>query len=223
MRKTTFLTVTAFAVAALLAGGTLLASNMGFKLNLPLLAADGVNSKSGTSSLALPFNRQSGLNTAKNLMDDIGFANVANVQRFLEASDALQVYTGRKGTPGADFPLQTAEGYLVRMSATVNYIVVGSHDPSFVVDLNAADGVTSRSGTNFYAYPYHSTASTAKQLMDEIGFANVANVQKFLKASDALQVYTGRKGTPGSDFSLAAGEAYFIRMSGTVAYVPSHF
>jgi len=196
---------------------------MGFKLNYALLQADGgVNSKSGTSTLALPDNRQSGLNTAKNLMDDIGFAQTNNVQKFLEATDTFQTYTGRKGS-GADFSLVSGEGYFVRMNTTVNYIVVGSDDPALAYNLNQADGgVTSKSGTNFFAYNYHQTAATAKQLMDDIGFAQTNNVQRFLKATDTFQTYTGRKGS-GADFSLVPGEAYFVRMNTTVSYTPSHY
>jgi hypothetical protein len=107
------------------------------------------------------------------------------------------------------------------MSAAVDYIIVGSHDPSLAVSLDAT-GVGSAPGTNFFAYPYHSTAATASDLQNDIGLANVQNVQKFLEDSDGLQVYTGRKGS-GPDFTLAPGEAYFVKMSGTVSYVPSHY
>jgi hypothetical protein len=107
------------------------------------------------------------------------------------------------------------------MATTVNYIVVGSHDPSFANPLNAAGG-GSASGTNLFSYPYHATATTASALQADIGLANVTNVQKFLKATDGLQVYTGRKGS-GPDFTLAPGEAYFIKMATTVNYLPSHY
>jgi len=222
MKKRMFVGALAVSLAAVLAAGGLLASNMGFKLNYPLLQAGGGLSLSGTSSLALPDNRQSGLNTSKNLMDDITFANVQSVSKYLEATDGLQVYTGRKGTPGADFNLATGEGYLVKMATTTNYIVVGSHDPSFQHNLNAA-GVGSLSGTNLFAFPYHGTPTTAKTLMDDIGFANVQSVSKYLKTTDGLQVYTGRKGTPGADFALVPGEAYYVKMSTTVNYTPSHY
>jgi hypothetical protein len=110
----------------------------------------------------------------------------------------------------------------VKMTTTVNYIAVGSDDPTTSYPLNAVAAGTSKSGTNFFAYNYHQTAGTAKALMDDIGFANVQNVQKFLKATDGLQLYTGRKGT-GADFSLVPGEAYFVKMSTTVNYTPSHY
>jgi hypothetical protein len=109
------------ALAVVLAAGGLLASNMGFKLNYPLNAAQVGVSNSGTNSIALPDNRQAGVNSASALMNDIGLANTANVQTFLEASDSLQVYTGRKGS-GPDFALAPGEAYYVRMNTTVNYI-----------------------------------------------------------------------------------------------------
>jgi hypothetical protein len=219
MTKRTYIGVLTVALAVVLAAGGLLASNMGFKLNYPL-TAPGAGSLTGTNTLALPDNRQAGVNAASTLMNDITLLNTTNVQKFLEASDGLQVYTGRKGS-GPDFALATGEGYLVKMTTTVNYIVVGSHDPAFANALNAP-GAGSASGTNLFSYPYHSTATTASALQNDVGLANVTNVQKFLKATDGLQVYTGRKGS-GPDFALVPGEAYFIKMNTTVNYIPSHY
>jgi hypothetical protein len=225
MTKKTFLGAMAVVAAVALTGTALVASNMGFKLNYQLKQADGgVTSKTGTSTIALPDNRQTGLNDSKNLMDDIGSANVLEVQKFLAATDSLQVYTGRKGSPGANFTLAAGEGYRVRMSTTVNYIIVGSDDPSIAYQLKQADGgVTSKTGTTQYAYNYHQTAVDSKQLMDDIGSANVLEIQKFLTASDSLQVYTGRKGSPGANFAMVPGESYRVRMATTVNYIPSHF
>jgi hypothetical protein len=219
MTKKTFFGAMAVVTAAALTGSALVASNMGFKLNYTLSQA-GAGSNSGTNTIALPDNRQTGLNDAKNLMDDIGFASTTNVQKFLAASDSLQSYTGRKGGGNA-FALNAGEGYYVKMATTVNYIIVGSDDPAIAYSLNAAGG-GSNSGTNFFAYNYHQTAADAKGLMDDIGFANVTNVQKFLKASDSLQSYTGRKGG-GTAFALVPGEAYYVKMATTVAYTPSHY
>lgn len=222
MTKRTFVggAITALAVA-LTVGSLVTASNMGFKLNYSLSQAAAGTSKTGTNVLALPDNRQSGLNDAKNLMDDIGFAQVQNVQRFLKATDTLQVYTGRKGG-GTAFPLVAGEGVYVKMNTTVNYIAVGSDDPAVAYSLNATAAGTSKTGTNFFAYNYHQTAGDAKQLMDDVGFAQVQNVQRFLKATDTLQVYTGRKGG-GTAFALVPGEAYYIKMNTTVNYSPSHY
>jgi hypothetical protein len=109
-------------LAVVLAAGGLLASNMGFKLNYPLNATQAGVSLSGTTTIALPDNRQSGINSASALMNDISLVNTANVQKFLQNTDGLQIYTGRKGTPGADFALVPGEAYFVKMNTTVNYI-----------------------------------------------------------------------------------------------------
>jgi len=219
MTKKTFFGAMAVVTAVALTGSALVASNMGFKLNYTLSQA-GVGSLSGTNSLALPDNRQTGMVDAKNLMDDIGFAATTNVQKFLKATDTLQSYTGRK-LGGTAFALAAGEGVYVKMATTTNYIVVGSDDPAIAYVLAQA-GVGSLSGTNFFAYNYHQTAADAKALMDDIGFANVTNVQKFLKATDTLQSYTGRK-LGGTAFALTPGEAYYIKMATTVNYTPSHY
>jgi hypothetical protein len=221
MNKKTFFGAMAVVTAVALTGSALVASNMGFKLNYSLTKASVGTSKTGTNTLALPDNRQAGLNTSKNLMDDIGFANVLSVQKFLEATDGLQVYTGAKGGQ-PDFNLTAGDGVFVRMLADVPYIVVGSDDPALAYALNQAQVGVSKSGTNFFAYNYHQTAATSKTLMDDIGFASVLSVQKFLKATDGLQVYTGAKGGQ-PDFALVPGEAYFVRMAATVNYTPSHY
>jgi hypothetical protein len=202
---------------ALMAGG-LSASNMGFKLNYGL--TDG--GASGTNAVALPYNAQTGLVTAFDVINDIGLANVSNMQKFLEDTDTLQVYTGRKGSPGANFNITAGEGYRIRMISPVDYIVVGSHDPSAAIALDAL-GAGSASGTNEVALPYHITAVTAFDVMTDIGLADVSNMQKFLTATDTLQVYTGRKGSPGANFTVVPGESYRIRMINSVSYTPSHY
>ena len=121
MTKRTYIGVLTVALAVVLAAGGLLASNMGFKLNYPLQALQAGVSLSGTNTLALPDNRQAGVNAASSLMNDIGLANVTNVQKFLKTTDGLQVYTGRKGA-GPDFALVPGEAYFVKMATTVNYV-----------------------------------------------------------------------------------------------------
>jgi hypothetical protein len=221
-------TLVAFGVvAALVVAGGLMASNMGFKLNYPLLGPDnGATSFSGTNSLGLPFNQQLGLNNALDVMNDIGFGSVDNMQRFLEATDGLSVYTGRTGSPLASpFAISSAEGYFAKVNTDVNYIVVGSHNPSLTVNLQQADnGLTSKTGTNFFSYPYHSTSANSLDLMNDVTFASVDNVQRFLTLTDGLAVYTGRTGSPvTTPFGTVPGEAYFIKVNSTVAYVPSHY
>ena len=118
----------AFGLAVVSGATALVASNMGFKLNYTLNQVQAGVSLSGSSTLALPENRQAGryrslATNAKELMDDIGLASVANVPRFIEATDGLESYTGRKtGSLPVPFPLTPGEAYFVRMKTTVNYI-----------------------------------------------------------------------------------------------------
>jgi len=220
MSKRTFIGAMVVALAVVVLAGGLLASNMGFKLNYTLNKAAAGVSATGKNSISLPDFKQSGMANAKNLMDDIGFTSVANVQRFIESSDTYATYTGRIGS-GANFTLAD-EGYFVKMNSDVSYIVVGSDDPALATSLDKASAGVSATGKNFYAFNYHATAANAKNLMDDIGFANVANVQRFIKSSDTYATYTGRIGS-GANFNLTPGEAYFIKMNTTVSYTPSHY
>jgi len=210
-------------VAVLAGGGVLLASNMGFKLNYQLLRQTAGQSLNGTNTLAIPFNPQVGIVSSKTLMDDIGSASVANVARYIRATGGLETYTGRAGTPNANFTLATGEGYFVVMNTTTNYIVVGSHNPSAGITLNRATAGVSATGTNLFSFPYHHTAGTSKQLMDDIGSTSVANVARYIRATGGLETYTGRAGTPNANFTVVLGEAYYIVMNTTTTYTPSHY
>lgn len=207
-------------VIATVVTGVLVASNMGHVATVQLLQS-GAGSYSGTNTINLPYDLGPNLVNAKNLMDDITFANVFSVSKFLKATDSLQSYTGRKNG-GTAFPLTAGECYYVRMNTTTNYTVVGSHMPTLAVTLNAAEAGVSYSGNNFVSLPFNITARNAKELMDDIGFANVFSVSRFLRATDTLQSYTGRKGS-GPVFPISYDECYYIKMITTVNYIPSHY
>ena len=203
--------VVVLAAAVVLTGG-LMASNMGFKLNRSLLAGTDPGSNSGTQTIALPYNRQVGIDTASALFSDIG--GVQNIQGYDTQTDSFTFYTF--GSP--DFALVAGQGYFVKMGQNKNYIVVGSHDPSAVIQLESA-GPASNSGTNLYAPPYHGTASDATALFQELGGANVQNIQAYDTATDSFVFYS----FGASNFNINPGEAYFVKMGTTLAYSPSHY
>jgi hypothetical protein len=219
------------AAVLVLVAGALFASNMGFKLNYALIAAGGTipeggTSQTGTNTIALPYNPQTGITTASALYNDIGSAAVQNIQRFNRDTDTFSLYAGTTG----DFNLDPGEGYRIRMAVggTTNYIIVGSHDPSLSIDLPAPgdalpEGGTSLTGTTYFGYPYHSTAATADDLATDIGSSNVQNIQQYNRATDTITLHSPGSG-PG--FTLVPGAAYQIRMkvgSGIPAYTPSHY
>jgi hypothetical protein len=215
------LTVLLVAGAVVVLAGGLMASNMGFKLNRALVATSppaqegGGGSASGTQTLGLPYNPQVGLSTASDLFKDIGTTNVQRISRYRTEDDLFQVYQ----FAAPDFALAAGEGLLVKMGLDLEYIVVGSHDPGAVIQLESTNPGVSASGSQLYAPPYHGTASSAKELFQELGTTNVQRISKYLTETDLYQVYQ----FAAPDFPLVPGEAYLVKMGVTLAYSPSHY
>ena len=232
MRKRALLVGAVVTVAVLVAGG-LFASNMGFKLNYAMekqgtvVPVTGGNSRSGAQWLALPYNQQTNLVNAFDLIGDMGGTTViAQVAQYLRASDAAAAYSGTTGTA---FLLVPGESYLAQLTAgaaaTVNYIIVGSHNPGLGINLIAAAPGVSRSGSQVWAYPYHSTDADALQLINEInafnGAGTVIQVGRYIQSIDAFAGYTG---TTGTAFPLLPGDGYAIQVSTNVTgWIPSHY
>lgn len=168
----------------------------------------------GDNTLALPYRRQSGLNFAQDLMNDIG-GSVVNVRRYRESGNTWETYSGG---PGQGFPLAAGEGLMVEVSSDVDYRIRGSHDPTVTLQLDAP-GPTSTVGKNFIALPYNTTAGDAQALMNDIG-SGVLNVQDYVQATNSWTVYSGSK---GQVFQIDPCKAYMVQMSSTVSYVPSHY
>jgi hypothetical protein len=215
--------VLGLALAVLVAAGGLYASNMAFKLNYTLRATTVGVSLNGTNTLALPFNQQTNLVTAGDLLTDIGgTVAVARISRFVPATNATQSYDGVTGTP---FALTAAEAYFVQLKPgqTRQYIVVGSHDPSKVVQFNGP-GPGSATGQNFYAWPYHSTSNDAGELISELGGTSViSRISRFAPATNSTVSYDG---VTGAAFALTPGEGYFVQLKvgvPNVQFIPSHF
>jgi hypothetical protein len=232
MRKRMFIGALVAVLAVVLAGG-LVASNMGFKLNYTLVAAgqavpEGGVSKDGTNDISLPDFPQSGMVTANDLRLDIGAPANGGITKFLRATNATQTYTGKGAV--ANFNLVPGDAYRVRVTgaANVNYIVVGSHNPSLSHTLIAAgqpvpEGGNSKDGTNTYNYPYHSVAATANDLRLEIGAPANGGVSKLLRATNTTQTYTGKGAV--ANFNLVPGAGYTVRVTGVsnVSFVPNHY
>ena len=232
MNKKRLVLAVGVVAAAILTVQSITASNMGFKLNYTLVkagdAVTGGTSLTGRQLIALPDNRQSGLNNAKNLIDDVGLAATQRVERYRVSTDQFEFYTGRVLAGQTNFPLVAGEGYRIRMNTTTNYIIVGSDDPAIAYNLLKAgdlspQGGNSLTGRQVYSYNFHQTAVNAKNLLDEIGLANVQRIERYLTTTDQFAFYTGRVLAGQTNFTLIPGESYRIRMNTTVAYTPSHY
>jgi len=199
-------------LCGLVLAGRLLASNLGFYLDYSLLGPE--DSASGTNWVALPWVPKDDLQTASDLFDDLGGAAlVESVARYVPQTGTMQVYAG---APEGDFPLTPGEGLIVKMKQTVQYKLIGSHDPRIAVTLAGPE--TAMNGDNRYAPPYHAKAKTAGALIHDVGSTFVGTVTRWIAASDSLQTYDG---TTGADFALVPGQSYLLRVNQTVEYVPT--
>lgn len=123
MNKRVFV-VAALGLAAVLVAGGLVASNMGFKANYAMDGPLANMSNSGTQTLALPYNQQTSIATAEDLIDDIeadagDTSLVASVSRFVRTTDAAETYTGFSGT---NFTLTVGEAYKIVVTASVTWV-----------------------------------------------------------------------------------------------------
>ncbi len=239
MKTTWWLVV---AVATVLLAGGLFASNMAFKLVYRMEAQGtpvpgGGTSRSGLQSIALPYYQQTNLSNALDLINDMGGTGIiSSVQVWVRTINAFGQYSGALGTP---FPLNSGEGYLVQLRpdapATVDYVVVGSHNPGLGINLITQATGVSATGINFWAAPYALVNNRADMLMNEIDefmgaklatcsvteppSCAVTQMMQVIQSSDSFFVaYTGLAGTP---FPLVPGESYFIQVRHNVAgWVP---
>jgi hypothetical protein len=128
------------------------------------------------------------------------------------------------GSTGTNFTLTPGEGYYVKVSTGVNYIVVGSHDPNLAITFDGPGDSGSNSGTQNYALPYHTTSNLAGDLIDEINLAAgsdvVVSISRYLRTTDKLDSYDGSTGT---NFPLAPGESYLVKVNASISLIPSHY
>jgi hypothetical protein len=223
-RKTILAALSVVGVAVLVLAGGLMASNMGFKLNLPLVAAAGGVSASGTNYIGVPYNQQVGLVTAKDLFLDIQKGgSVQFLNQHSKLTDGFEVYTFGGGTlPPDGWNLQAGEAYIAKVGTDQNYIIVGSHNPGLTISLVGA-GAGSASGTNYYVHPYHGVAATARDLFLEIG-GDIQFLNQHSKLTDGFEVYTFGGGTlPPNGWNLQAGEGYIVKIGSDKDFVPQHY
>jgi hypothetical protein len=201
------------ATAAMVVTGGLVASNMGFKLNQPLLAQASGVSQTGRTCIGLPFNKQVGIVTANDLFGDIPNAN--EIQAYNPVNDGGIPYPAG---PGSDFPLEDYEGWLVQVSIDTDYIIVGSHDPSASVAFTAIQAGVSKTGRKMYAHPYHGVNTTAQAIIAEI--PNAVELQGYNPINDGGIPYPAG---PGSDFPVDPGDCLLVQVSANSSFTPQHY
>jgi hypothetical protein len=203
MKRNVLLVLAAVAVLAI--GSAAIASNMGFKISIPLTA--------GVSSfVSIPY--YNSYTDAASLRNDINAAISGTATVYAYNGTIWQRYAG--GTIGqVNFTITPGQGYQVSPAASGNWIVVGSHNPSLAISFTS--GVTS-----FVSVPYHTTATTAQLLRNEIDAAIGSTVTLYNYNGSIWQRYAG--GTIGQvNFNITAGSAVQVAPAASGSWTPAHY
>ena len=185
------------AMLVLIVGTAALASNMGFKISIPLTAGY-------SNYVSLPY--YNSFTTDNSMYADI--PNCTGVSRWDNANGISQNYLGGRTSL---FNITPGEAYIVKVSASGNWIVVGSHNPSL--------GITLTQGySNYVSVPYHTTASNDNALYGEI--TGCTGVSRWDNANGISQNYLGGR---TSLFNITPGEGYIIKVSATTTWTPAHY
>jgi hypothetical protein len=193
------------AVVLLLVGSAAIASNMGFKINIPLTS--GVN-----SYVSIPY--YNSYTTAATLRNDInaGIGGTATVYGY--NGTLWQRYAGG-GLGQVNFNVTAGQGYGVLPAVTGNWILVGTHNPTLALAFTS--GVN-----NYVSVPYHTTATTAATLRNEINAAIGSTVTLYNYNGTLWQRYAGG-GLGQVNFNLTAEKAIGVLPVGTGNWTPAHY
>jgi hypothetical protein len=197
MKRNVLLVLAAVAVLAI--GSAAIASNMGFKISIPLTAGGANN------WVAIPY-YNSYANAAAVFNDVTG---ASQVSRWDNTAGAFQTWTGARGT---NWNVTAGEAFLVKVSAATNWIVVGSHNPGLALTLAAAGA------NNWVALPYHTTATNAATIFNQVPSAS--QVSRWDNTAGGFQTWTGARGT---NFNLTAGEGILVKVSANSTWTPAHY
>lgn len=186
------------------ASGLLVASNMG------LMHRASFNVSGVDYWLSLPYS--SSLQKAQDLCEAIG--PEATLIAYFDSDSAVRV---EWHCPfGANFDLRPGQGIIVRVNAPAEVVLLGSHDQDVVVP----EGGFVHVGRDYYlSLPYHSTASVANDLCDQIPHVSV--ISRFDTDLNTTQTWTCPFGT---NFALRTGEALLVQVSApSSGFVPDHY
>jgi hypothetical protein len=195
MKRNVLLVLAAVAVLAI--GSAAIASNMGFKISIPLTAGY-------SNFVSLPY--YNSYTTDNSMFSDIPACT--SVSRWNNATTAWQNYSGGATSR---FNITAGEAYVVKVSTSGNWIVVGSHNPGLALTLTTGY-------SNFVSVPYHTTATNDNALFSQI--TGCTSVSRWNNATTAWQNYSGGA---TSRFNITAGEGYVIKVSGTTSWTPAHY
>jgi len=189
-------------------GGTVVASNMGFKF------VPNLNQTGKTFTISLPLNNN--YTNASSVFNDIN-ASCPGAPQLVERMVPSAGGTVREdwnGT-GTDFTVNSNEGLIVVVNPTcTSWVIVGSHNPAYVYTFAQA-------GKNYLtSIPYHTTATVANDLFTSIPSAVLIERITPTAGGGIRQSWNGT----GVDFPVTIGESYVV-VVGTAGtnWTPSHY
>lgn len=237
LRNKSHLTLAVVLVAAtmLVAGGVAVASNTGFKINKPLFVVPaGPGTEAGNNWVSLPY---FGPYTNGNaLCTQLGLVSTGLTRAGLLRLNLDGTSLTRSCGSATDFfsaapaalPYQSVRIRNAGAGAPLSAIIVGSHNPALSVtvpDVVAATEI----GNLWFAVPYHTTAVTAQDLCNQIGFVQTGlNRGQIGIHSGALPTGSFTPISCGSTQAgttiLVLGDAVRLRdPNGPFTFVPAHF
>jgi hypothetical protein len=196
----------------LAASSALMASNMGFKLTYGMISTGNYQ----LNWVGLPYYWGTAA-TANSVCADIG-ANAAEVHHWIRGVGNEKYESFLCGVGGTDFTINPGEAYLVKVSAATNWVIVGSHNPSLMVNLTSAGNYQ----LNWVSVPYHSTRTNASGLCTDVG-ANASEVHHWIRGAGNEKYESYLCGVGGTDFTLVPGEGVLIKVTAATSWTPSHY
>jgi hypothetical protein len=195
-------------------GGTVVASNMGFKY------VPNLNQTGKIFTLSLPLNQN--YTTADSMFQDLnascpGAANKIERINPSPGGTSRTVWLGFGSAP-QNFAIAKGQGYLLQVnSSCTSWAVVGSHDPAYVYNFANAGQVYLTS------IPYHTTATVADNLFTSIPSCNKVERINVSPGGTSRTVWLGFGSAP-QNFQVKVGEAYIIQVNtaGT-SWTPAHY
>jgi hypothetical protein len=203
MKRNVLLVLAAVAVLAI--GSAAIASNMGFKISITL-------TKNVNSFVSIPY--YNSYTDAASLRNDINTAISGTATVYAYNGTLWQRYAGG-GVGQVNFTITPGQGYQVAPAASGNWIVVGSHNPSLALSFT-------KNVNNFVSVPYHTTATTAQLLRNEIDAAIGSTVTLYNYNGTLWQRYAGG-GVGQVNFNITAGSAVQVAPAGSGSWTPAHY
>jgi len=207
---------------ALLAGGALQASNMGFKMNKVIQPVGG-GFPFGYNWVALPYRHP--YQNAQDICNALGLVAPARVELTRAQIGEVAGHTCGDAGPWLFTAVRERMGLEIYAQPTqVSGILVGSHaGGSPGVSIYKGNPPVAPIGVNFYPVLYHGTAANAEEVCNQLGLNDAASIER----SDGLGTILGYGcgDAPVTAFPLVLGEAVKITSQPTdrLNVVAPHF